>query len=63
MKKLENFFADNGITDPAAEVRFLDTMLDGMRINYAADPEHFPLDQVEKKIIGYYKDLLQASAK
>lgn len=61
MKKLENFFVNNGIADPAAEVRFLDTMLDGMRINYAADPEHFPLDHIEQKIIHYYKNLLPPS--
>lgn len=60
MEKLENFFSENGITDPKAEVRFLDAMLDGMRLNYAVDPEHFPLDQTEKKIIHYYKNLLQS---
>ena len=58
-KKLENFFANNDIADPATEVRFLDAMLDGMRINHADDPEHFPLDKTEQKIIGYYRNLLQ----
>jgi AcrR family transcriptional regulator len=60
MEKLENFFAANGIDNPHAEVRFLDAMLDGMRLNYAADPEHFPLHATEQKIIDYYKSLLNS---
>ena len=63
---LYNYFASKEellkslILEKIGEVeKMIDPDGDGMRINYAADPEHFPLDKTEQKIIGYYRNLLQ----
>lgn len=55
IKKLGEFFKSEGFTDSYAEVRFFLAMLDGIGIHYAMDPENFPIDKVEEKIIGYYQ--------
>ncbi|WP_291858610.1 TetR/AcrR family transcriptional regulator [Marinilabilia sp.] len=55
MEKMAAFFQKEGFTDAYAEVRFFLAMLDGIGIHYAMDPENFPIDQIEGKVISYYQ--------
>jgi hypothetical protein len=56
MEKLTAFFQIEGFTNASSEVRFFLAMLDGIGIHYAMDPENFPIEQIEEKIISYYED-------
>lgn len=58
-RQLGNFFQQRGFPDPETEVRFFIAMLDGISINFAMDPENFPIDKIEKKIIHYYESLIR----
>lgn len=58
-KQLGSFFQQRGFSDPETEVRFFIAMLDGISVNFAMDPENFPIDKIEKKIIRYYESLIR----
>jgi AcrR family transcriptional regulator len=55
LEKLSAFFQKEEFTNPSAETRFFLAMLDGIGIHYAMDPENFPIEQIEQRIIGYYQ--------
>jgi len=55
-KTLFEYFEREGYEDPQAEVYFFQSLLDGIGITYVSDPENYPIDAVEKKIISMYSN-------
>ena len=53
-KMLYTYFESEGYEDPQAEVHFFQSLLDGVGISYVSDPNNYPIDGVEKKIISMY---------
>lgn len=53
-KMLYAYFENEGYEDPIAEVSFFQSLLDGVGMTYVSDPENYPIDAVEKKIISMY---------
>ena len=53
-KMLYIYFESEGYDDPNAEVRFFQSLLDGVGLSYVSDPDNYPIDGVEKKIISMY---------
>ncbi len=51
---LFSYFKDHGYENPQAEVRFFQSLLDGVALSYVSDPKSYPIDAVEKKIIAIY---------
>jgi len=51
---LHEYFEREGYEDPKAEVSFFQSLLDGVGLSYISNPEHYPIDGVEKKIISMY---------
>lgn len=49
-----SFFNLHGFSNPIAEVRYLNSMLDGIFLNYVMEPDTFPLDAIKTKIIDQY---------
>ena len=54
MKMLYKYFEREGYEDPQAELYFFQSMLDGVGMTYVSDPNHYPIDAVENKIISMY---------
>ena len=52
---IEFYFKKQGYKKPFVEVAFLSTLSSGVVIEYIADPENYPLDQIKKKILKLYK--------
>jgi len=46
---------NHGYKNPMVEVAFLSTLSSGIIIEYIGDPEHYPLDQIKKRILSLYK--------
>lgn len=55
LKVLEEYYRSRGHEEPEAEARLLGAVLDGVTLNYLVDPEHFPLEKIEKLIIKRFK--------
>lgn len=51
---LYQYFENEGYEDPKAEVHFFQSLLDGVGLSYVSDPDNYPIDAVEKKIILMY---------
>ena len=51
---LYDYFEHEGYDDPKAEVHFFQSLLDGVGLSYVSDPDNYPIDAVEKKIILMY---------
>jgi len=54
LEMVERYFKKQGYKKPGLEVAFLSTLISGVTYEYIADPEHYPLDQIKKRIIGLY---------
>ena len=54
MKMLYDYFEREGYENPQAEVFFFQSLLDGVGMTYVSDPNNYPIDGVEKKIISIY---------
>lgn len=54
LKMLYDYFEREGYEDPQAEVYFFQSLLDGVGMTYVSDPNNYPIDAVEKKIISIY---------
>ncbi|HPF92515.1 MAG TPA: TetR/AcrR family transcriptional regulator [Tenuifilaceae bacterium] len=52
---LTQFFYSQNYETPELEMRFFGSLLDGVAINFVMDPENFPLNEIENKIIEMYK--------
>ena len=53
-KMLFNYFEKKGYEDPSAEVSLFQSLLDGVGMTYVSDPDNYPIEAVEKKIISMY---------
>lgn len=53
-KTLFEYFKREAYEDPQAEVHFFQSMLDGVGMTYVSDPDNYPIDAVENKIISMY---------
>lgn len=51
---MSNYFQSKGYENPMAYARFFGAMLDGVSMNYIADPENFPLEEVKNIIINKF---------
>jgi AcrR family transcriptional regulator len=54
-KVVQGYFQRKGLDDPVIEAAYFDAMLDGIFLNYAMDPDGFPLEDVKKLIINRFK--------
>ena len=54
LEMVERYFKKQGYKKPGLEVAFLSTLISGITYEYIADPEHYPLDQIKKRIISLY---------
>lgn len=52
---LTQFFYSQNYENPELEMRFFGSLLDGVAMNFVMDPENFPLNEIENKIIEMYK--------
>ncbi|MGQ1911042.1 TetR/AcrR family transcriptional regulator [Marinifilum sp. RC60d5] len=51
---LNEYFSQIGATDPEMETGFLISMLDGIAINYVLQPEGYPIDAMQQKVLNMY---------
>ena len=51
---LFSYFKEQGYENPLAEVRFFQSLLDGVALSYVTEPKSYPIEAVEKKIIAIY---------
>jgi AcrR family transcriptional regulator len=51
---LTRYFHEQKYSKPEVEMRFFGALLDGIAMNFIMDPDGFPLDDVEEKIISMY---------
>jgi AcrR family transcriptional regulator len=52
---IEHYFKKQGYKKPLVEVAFVSTLFSGVLIEYIGDPENYPLDQIQKRILDLYK--------
>jgi AcrR family transcriptional regulator len=52
---LGKYFKKQGVKKPLVEVAFLSTLFSGVLFEYISDPENYPLDQIKKRILEFYK--------
>lgn len=53
MQILQRFFQDRGCEDPATEVAFFSSIMDGVLLNFVLNPE-FPADKIKNRIIKMF---------
>jgi AcrR family transcriptional regulator len=51
---LNEYFSKSGAADPEMETEFLTSMLDGIAMNYVLEPEGYPIDAMQQKILNMY---------
>jgi AcrR family transcriptional regulator len=51
---MEKYFREQGSEDPLVEMAFLSAITSGVIMEYIADPDHYPLDQIKEKITRLY---------
>lgn len=51
---LIRYFQEQNYPNPEVEMRYFGALLDGIAMNYIMDPDGFPLDEVEKKVLSMY---------
>ncbi len=51
---IQNYFRKEGIENPKMETRFLASMLDGIAMNFVLEPEGYPIDEMQQKILNMY---------
>lgn len=54
MKMIAAYFNEQKEENPVTEMCFFSALLDGVAMNYMIDPENFPLDDIEVKIVKMY---------
>lgn len=55
LKMIEDYFRKQGYKKPDVEVAFISTLFSGIVVEFIADPEHYPLDQIRKRVFSFYK--------
>lgn len=56
LSSLTGFFKARSYSQPKTETRFFISILDGVCLNFLADPEHYPLSSIRQKIIKLYAE-------
>ncbi|WP_372751402.1 TetR/AcrR family transcriptional regulator [Labilibaculum sp.] len=51
---IKKYFKKEGIENPKMEARFLASMLDGIAMNFVLEPEGYPLDAMQQKVLRMY---------
>ncbi|MBI9059489.1 MAG: TetR/AcrR family transcriptional regulator [Labilibaculum sp.] len=51
---LVEYFEKEGAENPKMETRFLASMLDGIAMNYVLEPEGYPIDAMQHKVLNMY---------
>ncbi|MCT4603936.1 MAG: TetR/AcrR family transcriptional regulator [Marinifilum sp.] len=51
---LNEYFSQSGAADPEMETEFLISMLDGIAMNFVLEPEGYPIDAMQKKVLNMY---------
>ena len=51
---LNEYFSQSGAADPEMETEFLTSMLDGIAMNYVLEPEGYPIDAMQQKVLNMY---------
>lgn len=51
---LNKYFNLIDADDPEMETRFLTSMLDGIAVNYVLEPEGYPIDAMQQKVLNMY---------
>lgn len=52
--KLMEYFSSKGLEDPMNEIQFFASTMLGMKVSYLNDPENFPIEEMEKRIIKLF---------
>lgn len=53
-KILSDYFLEQSYQNPETEARFFTAILDGITMNYVYDPESFPIQQIENRLLSMY---------
>lgn len=53
-EKLMAFFTSKGVKDPLIEIQFFASTMAGLKVSYLMDPDNFPIDEIEKRIIKLF---------
>ena len=51
---LIEYFRSSGAENPKMETRFLASMLDGIAMNYVLEPEGYPIEAMQQKVLNMY---------
>lgn len=51
---LNEYFSKSGAADPEMETEFLTSMLDGIAMNFVLEPEGYPIDAMQQKVLNMY---------
>jgi AcrR family transcriptional regulator len=52
--KLMEYFTAKGVEDPLNEIQFFSSSMLGMKTSYLNDPDNFPIEEIEKRIIKLF---------
>lgn len=55
LQTLTVYYEKKGVENPIAHARLLGAVMDGVSLNYIADPESFPVEDIKKIIIDKFK--------
>ncbi|PKQ60462.1 hypothetical protein BZG02_19085 [Labilibaculum filiforme] len=51
---ISDYFRKEGAENPKMEMRFLASMLDGIAMNYVLEPDGYPIDEMQQKVLNMY---------
>jgi AcrR family transcriptional regulator len=52
---IKKYFKKEGVVNPKMEARFLASMLDGIAMNFVLEPEGYPLNVMQQKVLRMYR--------
>lgn len=55
LRLLNEYFNRKGFSNPEGETLFLHALIDGISLNYVSQPEMFPLEYFQEKILEMYQ--------
>ncbi len=54
MTNILQYFKDKGCKNPELEMQFFNVTMTGFKLSYIMSPNHFPVDEIEEKIINQF---------
>ncbi|WP_461642554.1 TetR/AcrR family transcriptional regulator [Labilibaculum euxinus] len=51
---IRKYFSKEGTENPKMETRFLASMLDGIAMNFVLEPDGYPIDEMQQKVLNMY---------